>query len=186
MKVELFVKSELENSIVFVFRENLNERPIGAVKMKHQQMIVRRCLAEIFNLDSVNLKHLNNGAPFLPDYPDQYISISHSREWYAIQLSKVDEVGVDIQLIKENIFEGRSYFVNQEEDRNIDLTNLNLNLIWSTKEALYKLKKGEVDHYKDSITVIRIEENYIIARVDAEIISCGYKIMDDTVLVYTN
>ena len=186
MKVELFVKSELENSVVFVFREHLNERPIGPVKRKHQRMFVRRCLSEILNQDNVNLEHLDNGAPYLPEYPDQYISISHSKEWYAIQLSKVDEVGVDIQLIKENIFEGRSYFVNREEKENIDLTNLNLNLIWSTKEALYKLKKGEVDHYKDSITVIKIEESYIIARVDAEIISCGYKIMDDMVLVYTN
>lgn len=186
MKVELITKKECGNSVVFVFKEHLIERPKGSVKMTHQRMIVRRCLSEILNLDNVNLEHLDNGAPFLPEYPDQFISISHSKQWYAIQLSKVDEVGVDIQLIKENISEGRSYFVNQEEEENFDLTILNLNLIWSAKEALYKLKKGKVEHYKDSITIIKIEGNEIIAHVGAEIISCGYQVIDDAVLVYVN
>ena len=186
MKVELITKKECGNSVVFVFKEHLIERPKGSVKMTHQRMIVRRCLSEILNLDNVNLEHLDNGAPFLPEYPDQFISISHSKQWYAIQLSKVDEVGVDIQLIKENIHEGRSYFVNQEEERLMDLNNLNLNLIWSAKEALYKRNKGQVEHYKESITIIKINENEIIGRVETDIISCGYKIIDDTVLVYVN
>ena len=186
MKVELITKKECGNSVVFVFKEHLNEQPKGSVKTEHQRVIVRKCLSEILNRKNVNLEHLDNGAPFLPDFPDQYISISHSKQWYAIQLSTVDEVGVDIQLIKENIYEGRSYFINHEEQKNFDLTILNLNLIWSAKEALYKLKKGKVEHYKDSITVIKIEGNEIIGKVDSDIIPCGYMILDGTVLVFVN
>lgn len=186
MAVELISKIECDQSIVFVFKEQLDKRPVDSVKLNYQRIIVSRCLSQILGYEKVELEHMDNGAPYLPKYTDQYISISHSKQWYAIQLSGVDRVGVDIQIIKENIYSGRSYFINDEEERGIELNNLNLNLIWSAKEALYKLKKGEVENYRNSITILAIKENQITARVDTKIISCDYTILNGVVLVYVN
>ena len=186
MELELITKKECRGGFVFVFMEHLNERPMGSIKTEHQRMVVARCLSKILKQNHVNIEHRDSGAPYLPEYPDQFISISHSKNWYAIQLSKVDEVGIDIQLIKENIHEGRSYFINTQEESSLDLNYLNLNLIWSAKEALYKFMKGEVEQYKESITVLKIDENEIVGSVGSEIISCGYLRLGDTVLVYVN
>jgi phosphopantetheinyl transferase (holo-ACP synthase) len=170
---------------VTIFRSSNWEHPIGLTKMEIQRKVTNKCLISILN-KSAQIVHAPSGAPYVEGDENLQISISHSNEWYAIYLSSEHPVGVDIQTIKKNIYKGRSYFVNEFEENNFSMDAKNLHLIWSAKEAVYKLKKGEVMDYKESITVKGITDKNITVMIDEEQIECSYVFSSDYSLVFTN
>ena len=103
------------------------------------------------------LKHKSNGAPYTSNSVYTHISISHYGGLYAIYLSK-ELVGVDIQIFKDSLLKGKYYFVNDDEASNIELTQSNLHLIWTAKEAFYKKKSGEIDDLKNEVSILEIDE----------------------------
>jgi hypothetical protein len=155
-------------------------------KKNHQQEVIEKCLAQIFEQEEVKLGHHPNGAPFLTEFEDYRISISHSVDWYAIQLSQSKDVGIDVQVMKKNLFDGRAYFVNEAEEKNLNLTNENLYLIWSAKEAVYKLKKGAIEKYKEGMTIVEILDTSLLVEVDDELIKCSFVFEEDFVVLYVD
>ena len=169
---------------VFVYQDFTSEEDRFASKSDYQRSVVKQAMS-LFLGEEVSINHRLSGAPFLVDLPKKKVSISHSGDYYAIQLADGSNVGVDIQLFKENLSKGSAYFVNDWEEKNLELTELNLHLIWSAKEATYKLLDGLVEKYKEDITIKKIGKNQIEVLTTAGIIYCNYKCEKHFVLVYT-
>ena len=179
--------TEIENAVgtakVVLFRSDEKAVNSEMTKADLQRKITLGCTQILLN-DSVKIGHLPSGAPVLSGI-EMEISISHSNDLYAIYLSKLDEVGVDVQVIREKIYNGRSYFVNDSEESQFEMNSKNLHLIWSAKEAIYKLRKGEIDQYKESITVKEIGDDHLLVTIENEEVKCGYTYSEEYVLVFT-
>ena len=99
------------------------------------------------------LDYLPSGQPVLVD-SQEHISISHSDGWFAVYIAN-DPVGVDIQVPRARIGQGKHYFLNEKE-RHLDDLEL-LHLIWGAKEALYKKYGGEMNDLRDEVTFQSVE-----------------------------
>lgn len=104
------------------------------------------------------LKNKSNGAPYILHSSYSHISISHYGGYYTIYLSNTP-VGVDIQIFKDSLKKGKHYFVNETEESDIELTKTNLHLIWTAKEAFYKMHSGEIPDLKNEVSIKKIDES---------------------------
>ena len=97
------------------------------------------------------------------------ISISHSGEYVVLATDPHAPIGVDIETVSERIFKIKDKFVTLEEEslfehwRHEKLYNF-YHLIWSFKEAAYKLygKKGLIFKKHISLTEIQTKEQNIV------------------------
>ncbi len=126
---------------------------------KIEWLQVRALLNEIFK-QKVELAYTKNGQPFLQNFPEFEISISHSKTIVAVALSKGFQIGVDVELIHPRLMKVSDRFLNPSE---LVLFNalptiidkiLFLTIAWSAKEALFKIIGSDVDYKKE----IRIRE----------------------------
>lgn len=91
--------------------------------------------------------------PFLTGI-DTRISMSHSGDYVCVYLSEHNPVGVDIQQMKPSLAKGAFYFLNEMEMQWVDLDdNLQMHLIWSAKEAIYKYAGDASVDMKKHITI---------------------------------
>lgn len=121
---------------------------------KQLQWLAVRALLNTHYQSKTELFNLEDGRPYLHNHTN--ISISHSGDFVAILLNETRKTGVDIQKIIQNkIIEGKSYFINETEADSLsglsDITALHL--IWSIKEATYKLAYTPQLNMKEHITV---------------------------------
>lgn len=94
----------------------------------------------------------NNGKPYLADQQIQHISISHTKNYAALVLSKTQEVGIDIEYISERVKRIRSRFIGDTEYIDPENEVIHLLLHWSAKESIYKISnKAGIDLKKDII-----------------------------------
>ncbi len=125
----------------------------GENKRELEKQGVRESLLKL-GFDTAVL-YRESGQPYLEHYPEFFVSISHSKGWFAVYVA-VHPVGIDIEVENPRIKEGASYFVNEQEQSFIG--NLpDLHLIWGAKEAFYKLKEGAVSDLKNEVTLTSIE-----------------------------
>jgi phosphopantetheinyl transferase len=127
----------------------------GFKKKEIERETIKKMLASIDK--ELILEHKSNGAPSILHSTYSNISISHSGSYFAIYLSNTP-VGVDIQIFKDSLVKGLSYFVNQKEESTIHLSENNLHLIWAAKEAFYKKNSGEIEDLKNDVTIQKIDE----------------------------
>ncbi len=121
---------------------------------KIEWLQVRALLNEIFN-QKVKIIYLKNGQPYLPDYPNYEISISHSKTIVAVALSTGFKVGVDVEQIHPRLIKVAERFLNATEQ--VLYNSLStlieklqfLTIVWSAKESLFKIIGSEVDYKKD-------------------------------------
>ncbi|GEM_PF-1279919 len=173
------------NGQLCIFRDNI--KPLnGFSRGELERSAVVKGLKFMLNSENVEVSHDDSGAPYLVSHSDLEVSISHSKGWFALQCSKQCPVGVDIQVFhSEGLKKGRSYFVNDSEEEKWELTDLELHLIWSVKEACYKRMKGGVVEYKSSMTVIEIGEEVMKVSLEENIYHFAYRVHKDYVLVYS-
>jgi len=170
---------------VAVFYDGTDQE-LRADRRSHERSFVLKCLEKLIGQPNLKIAHTELGAPYIESLPQLGLSLSHSKNWYALQASKEKNVGIDIQVLrKESLYKGRSYFVNQKEEENVEMTDLNLHLVWSAKEAIYKYRKGKVDNYKEAMTVTEIAKDFIVVDHDGDQIQCAYKVEEEYVLVFT-
>jgi hypothetical protein len=63
---------------------------------------------------------------------------------------------------------------------------LNINLIWAAKEAGYKFKKGNIERYKEAMTVLGISNDHMLLQINEEVVRLSYCAAHDFVLVYVS
>lgn len=82
------------------------------------------------------------------------ISMSHSGEYVCVYLRQGAPVGIDIQQMKPSISKGAFYFLNDAELQWADLDdNLQMHLIWSAKESIFKYAGDASIDLKKHITI---------------------------------
>jgi 4'-phosphopantetheinyl transferase len=79
------------------------------------------------------------GKPFLPACPEWYISLSHTRGYCRVAMSR-KPCGTDIQQFSEKIARIAPRFIHPEEQPKSTAEDLSLylHIVWSAKEAMYK------------------------------------------------
>lgn len=100
----------------------------------------------------VKITHDENGKPVIQDYN---ISISHSKDYLAILLSKALRVGIDIEYWSERIQKIAKRFLHKDENYT---TTEDLLITWCAKEAVYKLFSEEHLGYQDMKVDIERQE----------------------------
>lgn len=88
------------------------------------------------------------------------ISMSHSGEYVCVYLREAAPVGIDIQQMKPSISKGAFYFLNDTELQWADLeNNVQMHLIWSAKESVFKYAGDASIDLKKHITINRFSGN---------------------------
>lgn len=100
---------------------------------------IRHLMAEAGYVDH-DMFYDDFGKPHLHD--GNHISITHSRNFTGIILSKTDEVGIDIEMQRDKILRIAHKFTPLEEYRTLANTEAiirKLTIVWGAKESLYKI-----------------------------------------------
>ncbi len=149
--------------------ENLEKIKSYHPKKLTEMLMVRKMLKSI--LPNHKILYKDNGEPFL-EPRDFEISITHSFPCAALAISK-RKIGIDLELMKEKIKLIRNKFILHEnafitEDKEVEY----LTIIWSIKEALYKIHHSKYwslkKHY--DIQSFEISDNFMVkARVYDEV-----------------
>lgn len=117
----------------------MSRRP-GESRRAREQRCIASLLADRYGYE-VRLEHHASGAPYLPDHPKDHISISHS-DCFAMIVISSDPIGADIEDIGDQVERVEEKFVNPYELDRLEgfcSKKLALHLLWTAKEAAYKL-----------------------------------------------
>ncbi len=108
-------------------------------KRKLEFLATRCLLKELLNDDPV-ISYLESGRPILENSTDN-LSISHTKGYAAVALSKTKFSGIDIEHPSERVVKVYDRFVSNEEKQFIpkDKEKEYYTLIWCLKEAMYKI-----------------------------------------------
>ena len=162
-----------------------------SIKRKSQWLAVRQLLLHLTN-NTEKIAYRRDGSPYLKSN-NYFISIAHSQQYAVIYLSKNNKLGIDIQSIKNNISKGIHYFLNDAELASISSYDaLQLNLIWSAKETLFKFHGNHDLNFKNNITIKPFTteqfgnlEAYILESDKKIPMQVAYEVFDGYVMTWT-
>lgn len=102
-----------------------------------------------------NVTYDGNGKPLLENEL-AHMSISHSKNWVAVILHPTCKVGIDIECPSVRINKIAHRFLNQAEQESFsgNEQNKEIQLIWSAKEALYKIIGSDVADFANQLTIL--------------------------------
>ena len=109
-------------------KERKAVRELVAAMLRYDDSVGGQTKAQV-----LEIKHEESGKPLLEGW---HISISHTKGYVAVMLSKTREVGVDIEYVSERIKRIADRFLRPDEhaERISDLL-----IHWCAKETIYKL-----------------------------------------------
>lgn len=122
----------------------------GLLAVRHPQKKIeysnsRFCLKTL--CENVSIRYAGivkdkNGKPFLMNYPDISIAISHIKTHAAtvVALQKEAVVGIDLEQISDKIVKMAPRVLHSKELDYAQQNAVQLTVIWSAKETLYKLQ----------------------------------------------
>lgn len=153
-----------------------------------EKLAVRVLLKELAGLEK-DICYLETGKPYFKD-GSYNISISHTKGYAAVILSKKYPVGVDIEQLSDRVIRVKSKYISDKEyiDRDKDVVHLLLH--WSAKEAIYKLLDIPGIELKEEVIIGRFkpEEEGVftadILKTNQKVEVC-YCVTPDFVLTYT-
>lgn len=106
-------------------------------RRQREKAAVKSLLYAMTHDESLEISHNSDGKPFVDGWN---ISISHTRGYAAIMLSKTKRVGLDIEYTDERVSRVVGRFLREDEPAE----NVESQLIhWSAKETVYKLFSSE-------------------------------------------
>lgn len=123
----------------------LNE---GAEKRVLEGLGSRFLLAEMLNSADFELVYDDYNKPYLKGSKFK-ISISHSHQWLVIAVSDEEEIGVDIELVRDKVERIKHKFATEEELLFAGVDHQKLTYLWSAKEAIYKAYGKKAVDFKD-------------------------------------
>jgi phosphopantetheinyl transferase len=155
------IQLEIQTSKGVIFIEKLDLENLAKTIVSQK---IKDLLTSKLQVGEINIMHLDNGQPYIDNIPQLNISISHSKQWISIYISEDYAVGIDIEESNEKLKFIQNQFVNEREKNLFDTNNLEiLQLIWSSKEAIFKYFSGEFATLEKQVSVENIDfENQII------------------------
>lgn len=136
-----------QNSIPLLQEEVAYVQNIMNKRRKQEWLLTRALLLK--KMPNANILYYDTGQPYLSNNEFQ-ISISHSKNQVAIAFSE-RKIGIDLQFIVTTLRKVHTKFISAAEREFIsELDITHLCILWSAKEALYKLHaKGGLDFKKN-------------------------------------
>jgi len=172
-------------------REELSR--MGSEKRRKERIVVTALLQTMWG-EPVLAGHHPNGRPFLLNRSEE-LSIAHTHRFAVVLTHPQKRVGVDIESLERNFSAVEKKALSREEQESLsrESRSLQLAILWSAKEALYKCVSQE---NVDFATQIKIEpfdpqeSGILCARLFIKDQSNAtfflkYKTIDNHMLVYT-
>ncbi len=144
-----FSANELENLSKNVPKEQLNDRFLGRIALKHSITDV--------NFRQIIINYINFGEPILVNTPNIFCSIAHSHG-LGVAITAHFKIGVDVETIRNHDESLLQYVASKKEISLFDEENQDILVtkIWVIKEAISKaLGVGIAYPFKDMV----IEKN---------------------------
>ena len=152
---------------------------IKSQKRKLEILAVRALLEKMCG--NVKLCYNKFGAPILDN--NKKISISHSKQLVAIIVSK-SRSGIDTEIISKRILKIKDKFISKYD--NINESQEDLTIAWSTKECIFKWnQKGNIN-FKDDILIKSINHSTkkIEVSFDKNLFILNFIKINNHILVY--
>lgn len=175
------ISDESKSQLLALSREN-----------RQKERLVALYLAQKFSGVDTQVCYKPNGAPYLIA-SHLNISITHSKEWLAMQVSSLFEVGLDMEYKSDRIVKIAHKFMAEseisfvEEQQMVDY----LNIIWCAKETLYKIAQIEGAIFTENFIIEPFDiglKGSIVGNVvvgnSSTTHRLGYEINDNWYLVY--
>lgn len=105
----------------------------GLSARENERRAVASLLSAMLGTDAPTLEHAESGKPMLKGWQ---ISVSHTKGYAALLLSRTHEVGIDIEYKSDRVSRIVSRFLRDDETPQDVAGQL---VYWSAKETLYKL-----------------------------------------------
>ena len=130
-------------------------------------------------LSDIQVSYQEKGAPFLSDYPDIPVSLSHSGDYTAVALSQTPRItmGIDIEQIGTNpdVLFMKTAFT-QREILHMDPTPQEIYRHWTLKEAFLKyIKMG----FNENLHRVEIIDNEIFHHGKKQLLNTSSKTIED-------
>ncbi|MCP3901411.1 MAG: 4'-phosphopantetheinyl transferase superfamily protein [Desulfobacteraceae bacterium] len=169
VKNQVFKKSDFLES----FLSDLELNTLNKFKSLKKQIewmsgrfLLKNCLLSTFShigeLKNILIAYEEEGAPFLPDFPEIKISLSHSGDYAAVGIcAKTDiDIGIDLEHLNkkpDNNFLKTAF--TQNEISNMDDTIEDILTKWTVKEAFLKyIRKG----FNESLHRVEVIEDRVL------------------------
>lgn len=122
-------------------------------KRRLEFLAVRLLLHTLVETDAT-IGYKDSGEPYLDD-GSYYISITHTREYVGIILNPMYRVGIDVERISDKVVRVRDKFLSDGELAFVEHDNarVHLALMWSVKEAIYKVMPTKPSNIIEQITI---------------------------------
>jgi 4'-phosphopantetheinyl transferase len=161
IKLLQYLESSTDTFDLSVFNgdELTKFRAFKSSKRKHE-FYYTRVLWNYFRIKEA-IQYIPIGRPFLAL---GYISISHSRNVIAIAYNLDHAVGIDVEYHSPKLKKIQHKYISVADSASVNLQNeRNLTIIWSIKEAVYKMEQIEGLSFKENI---HVKLNQTAAHVD--------------------
>lgn len=146
---------------------------------KLEKLAVYSLLFMMIGDTNLRISHNEAGKPFVNGWN---ISISHTKGYAAVILSKDKNVAIDIEHISPRVYKIANRFVRTDEDAS---TLESLLLHWSAKETIYKYFSESVLHFFDMrIHDIKENELWVDNLKDNAEVMVTYRFSPDYVLTF--
>jgi phosphopantetheinyl transferase len=159
----ILLKKEKNQSLgIWEISESGNELKALTKSVKLDQIKSQKRKLEILAVSAllekmcgnVKLDYNKYGAPILDN--NKKISISHSKKLVAIIVSEL-KTGIDIEIISKRLLKIKDKFISKCD--NINYSQEDLTIAWSTKECIFKWhQKGNIS-FKDDILIKSINHS---------------------------
>ena len=163
---------------LIIYKDELADRYRNDVR-RQEFLCVRALLSAMTGEEGLRIGHAPNGRPLLDGW---HLSISHTRGYCALVLSRDEDVAVDIEQRSDRVARVASRFIRSDEQADDVEAML---LLWSAKETLYKLYSSDDLQFFDIQAVAK--DNLMIKMVNClrgVTVSVGYEFAADYVLTW--
>lgn len=179
--------------IISVPNEELEELFLikGEARRK-EKLAVRALLNTIFD-SKVYLGYHDNGSPFIVNNPIN-ISITHTNRFVGIITHPTEDVGIDIESLKRNfeVVEKRVLSEDEREHLSEKHKALQLAILWSAKEAMYKRMSEHGVDFSKQIIVDKfhakdegdLDATFINKEGESEEFELEYETFDEHIMVW--
>jgi len=169
----------------------LETQKFNAPARKAEWLAVRLLLREMLGFETP-IAYRANGAPYLPE-SDYNISISHTKTYAAIILSRNYVPGIDIERRAERINRVRTRFLSKFELEWLENSNTDALLVaWSAKETVFKMTEKSASDFRRDIFVhpcgLDAKMGYVLVKEllteQESLVRVKYILDEDYVLTY--
>lgn len=120
-------------------------------KRQREFLLIRQMLNEL-RREECKLQYDETGKPFVAN-GEFRLSISHSKDHAALIVHDSREVGIDIETPSDRVLKVSKRFLNKDEQEFIGDDTTAMMIVWSAKEALYKIIGKEAVDFAEQLRI---------------------------------